>query len=142
MSFSKEKLLSLRIEKLKAQEKIEKTKDLLLSKEEESIKKYYRGDIEKAEKRITEIEESELQTRKVYEGDKVSILTQEKFIELTENIPKILVSIKTSEELGYFLEKMFLNFTVDSKNVYKSTLKPPFDSLADQKVLNGAQDWT
>ncbi|MDB5260542.1 MAG: Recombinase [Candidatus Nomurabacteria bacterium] len=139
---AKEKLLTLRTEKVRAEEKIEKTKNLLLSDEAENIKKFYRGDLEKAERDINLIEEDEKKTRIIYENDKVSILTFEKFIELMENMPKTLASIKNMEELDFFLKKIFLNFYIKDKKVYKSTFNTPFDTLADQNVLLGAQERT
>lgn len=143
MAVARHKLLSLQTEKVKLLEKIESIKDLLLDKTEtEGIKKHYRGDLEKAEKKIIEIEEDDKKTRKVLENDKVSILTQEKFIELIENMPRILASIKNMKELDLFLKKMFLNFTITDKTVYKSTFNTPFDTLADQNVLNGARERT
>ncbi len=142
-NLARHKLLSLQTERGKTLEKIENIKELFLKKDNtESIKKYYVGDLEKAEKRLADIEEDEKKTRKIIENTKVGLLTQEKFLELMENIPKTLGSIKNMKELDTFLKKMFLNFTIKDKEVYKSTFNTPFDTLADQNVLNGAQERT
>lgn len=61
---------------------------------------------------------------------------------IIDKMPKTLASIKDMKELDFFLRKIFLNFTVDDKNVYKSTFNTPFDSFADQNVLKGAQERT
>lgn len=91
---------------------------------------------------MKEIEEDEKKTKKVIENDKVNIITYEKFLELMENIPKILGSIKNMKERDTFLRKIFLNFYVLNKKAYKLTLNTPFDRLENQKVLKGAQERT
>ncbi len=140
---AKHKLLSLQTERGKANERIEKIKDVFLDREiGDEMKRHYSGDIEKIEKRLVEIEEEEKKTRKIYENDKESILTQEKFLELMDNTHTILASIKNMAELDFYLRKFFLNFTIKDEIVYKSTFNKPFDRLADQKVLNGARERT
>jgi hypothetical protein len=134
------KLRSLQTQKLKLEEKVESIKDMLSSHESEDIKSLYRDDLKPTQEELRRIKEKIGEVKAYIEAGKVSILTYSEFVELMENMPKVLRKTKNMNDLDYVIRKMFLNFTVSPKEIVKSTLNSPFDSLEVQKVSLGARE--
>jgi DNA invertase Pin-like site-specific DNA recombinase len=127
---------------LALQDKLERTKDLLIGDEEDTVKDFYRKDLAKIELEIKAKEKDEKKYKKMLVEGKDAIITYEEFIELMEKVPQNIPKMTQMKDLDYILSKIFLNFFVLNKKPYKLTLNTPFDMLENQNVLMGAQDWT
>lgn len=130
-------LLTLRLEKGKIEDLLIKTKEYLLTEKDSKIQESYRGDVVRHEAKIKElideIEKAEVQTN----TQKTAILTYEEFLELMDKMPKILGSMTNMQEMDFLIRKIFSNFTIEGKNVTKSTLSAPFDALYALNLSNG-----
>lgn len=121
-------------QKNKLVEKAQDIRDTIYTEDDAESKKYYKGDLTKAEKQIKEVESKIEKANEYISKGKETILTYEKFLELMDNMPKTLPKIKNMRELSYFMEKLYLNFYVNPKGVVKSTLNEPFKSLYELKI--------
>ncbi len=139
---ARQKLLSLQATKIQSNEKLLRTKDLLLHDEPESVKAYYKDDLKRYDEKIKESEVAIAEAEKFIGKNKINIKTYSEFLEIMENMAKTLASIKNMAELDYFIRKVFLNFTVKGKNVEKYTLNAPFDALYELKVSNCGRERT
>ncbi len=139
---AKRNLRSLQTQKLKLEEKVETIKNMLAGNERDDIKNLYREDLKPTQAELRQIEEKVDKVKTYIEAGKDSILTYEEFIELMENMPKVMKKMRNMNELDYIIRKIFLNFTVAPKKVMKSTLNTPFDALEVQKVSLGARERT
>ena len=138
----KSAILSLRAEKNKLQEKLEKVKEFLVNTDDEEIKQYYKGDLSKIEDQIKEIGSSTAKQKRQLEQKTAIIPTYDQFLELLEKIPENMASSRNLDDLDYMVKKVFLNFTVKNKKVEKSTLNKPFDRLFTSNVTKGGHGGT
>lgn len=133
---------SLEGQKQDLERKIETIKDMLSGTEEEEIKKLYRDDLKPTHTNIKEIEEKIDKLKTFIKAGEVSILAHSEFVELMENMPKIMRKMKKMNDLDFVVRKTFLNFVVEQKKVIKSTLNSPFDALETPKVSDCARGET
>ena len=133
------RLLTLQAQKRQTNEKIDRTKDFLMSGESEKVKDFYRGDLEKAKVQSDALDVPIKEAEDYITNSKVSLLTYEKFLELMDNMAIKIASIKNMAELDFYIRKIFLNFTVKGKEVVKSTLNTPFDMLETYKISHCAR---
>jgi len=131
---AKSKLLSLKIQKTKLEEKFIKTKEFLVNNPDEQTKQNYMGDLEKIKEDIKIIELSIDKYKQIVEHGNTLILTYENFLELLEKMPIIMAHSKNLPELDYMVKKVFSNFKVKNNKVVEYTLNKPFDVLATSKV--------
>lgn len=140
---TKRNLRSLQSQKQILENKIENIKDVLAgTAEDEETKALYRIDLKR---NLTEIKEMKLKiekTKDFIEAGKASILTYSEFIELMENMPKKMGEMRNIGDLDFIIRKIFLNFSVEKKNVVKYELNSPFDLLETAKVSDCARERT
>ena len=123
-------------------EKLRRTKDMLLGDDPEDVKVYYRGDLKQIEDKIKGNAVSIASTEEFISNNKANLHTYAEFLELMDKMAQTLASIGNMTELDYFIRKMFLNFTINGKNVEKHTLNTPFDELYNLKVSKGGRGGT
>lgn len=129
-------LMVAKAKKSNLENRLQKIRDVLLDEKDEKIKTAYRGDLKKAEKEIVEVVGEIKRLEVLTKANKTAVLTYAEFLELTENMAKIIASIKNMKELDYIIKKMFSNFSVRGENVEKLTLNAPFDVLYELNVAN------
>lgn len=66
-------------------------------------------------------------------------LSYQNYLKLFDSMAQTLDKTNKMSELDYILSKLFLNFTVDSKNVVSYELNEPFNMLEEPKVTNGGR---
>lgn len=117
---------------------IEKTKNFLLGDESDTVKNFYRGDLERLAKQQADKTKEKQKLQKLMTEGKYVVPSYSEFIELLEKVSILLPKMRHIPDIDYIMSKIFLNFYVKEKKAYKLTLNKPFDSLSDNKVLNGA----
>ena len=115
---------------------------MLLGDDPEDVKVYYRGDLKQIEDKIKGNAVSIASTEEFISNNKANLHTYAEFLELMDKMAQTLASIGNMTELDYFIRKMFLNFTINGKNVEKHTLNTPFDELYNLKVSKGGRGGT
>ncbi len=142
ISKAKTQVLSLQAKERKINEKIVKIKDMLISDETKEIKDEYKLDLQKSKAEIVTINGEIQKAQKLIAKGKVNILTYAEFLELLDNTASYIAKSRDMKELDYFIRKIFLNFTIQGKNVVNTTLNSPFDDLEDLKVSKGGRGGT
>ncbi len=127
-------LVTLKSHKRRLEDRFVKIKELLIDTKDEKIKETFAADLADAERDIAVADGEIKKAQKIAEANKLTPLTYEKFLELMEQVPKILASIKKMKELDYIIKKVFSNFSVRGKKVENATLNKPFDELYAKNV--------
>lgn len=135
-------LNSFRSEKIKAEEKLEGIKAVLISDEDKSIKDSFKQDFQPTEDKIKELEQQIQKAEALIKNSKDTIPTYSRFIELMGKMAQIIRGTSKMEQKDFFIRKIFLNFVVDEEKVIESTLNKPFDALETPKVSDCAQGGT
>lgn len=130
-------LLSLRAQKRDKEKKFLQTKEFLLGDDGEELRGHYKGDLQKIEKEIKELNELIGKKEAFIAGSKTSLLTYDNFVELMDNMKQTMAQTKNLKDLDYLCKKMYLNFTIRGKKVIKSTLSSPFKELYEAKISKG-----
>lgn len=133
---------TLRLERGRIEDHLITTKEYLIEEKDETIKKSYKSDVLRYEARIKELKGEIEKAQTVVARQKAAILTYENFLELMEKMPKILRSMQNMQEMDFLIRKIYTNFTIEGKNVAKSTLSAPFDALYTLKISNGGRGET
>lgn len=132
-------LHSLKKQKNDLENRLIRTKDILVSDEEEVIKENYRGDLKKIKEGLQGMESRIEKQKELIAKGKAGLLTYEEFLELMEKMAQIMRKVRNMSELDYLCRKMYMNFTIQGKKVIKSTLNQPFEDLYKAKVHSGAR---
>ncbi len=77
---------------------------------------------------------------KILEKKDRIIKSYEEFLELWQELPKSIKKTKKLEKLDSLLEKVFLNFWVEGKEVTKFSLKHPFNKLVSEEEYEDVTD--
>ncbi len=135
-------LLSNKDKKDKLESRLIRAKEMLYDERDSKTQDMLKKDVINFKTQIlvadTEVKRAESSVKK----GKAAILNYEKFLELMEKLPKIMGSIENMDELDFIIRKVFSNFSVRGKNVEKSTLSTPFNTLYDLKVSKGGRGET
>jgi len=129
-------------EQTKLNGRITDLKEAMVLEKDEQVKEYQKEDFQQTTDKIivltTEIGELESKI----EAIKGTLLTYEEFLELFDNMSLVLAKTTKMKDLDVLLRKVFLNFTVNKKNVEEYILNEPFASLErlnDPKVSDCAR---
>jgi site-specific DNA recombinase len=139
---AKSTIASLEARKRTLQNRHQRTKELLLSDDDPETRAAFRGDLKKIAADLRNVDSEIKKGREAIAANKGSVLTHAEFLELMEKLPKILHGMKTMADIDFAIRKMYLNFTVNGKNVVKATLCQPFDELYTLTVPNGGHGET
>jgi site-specific DNA recombinase len=131
----KSELLSLRNRKLRYEQRLVKIKEMMLEEDKETREEFKR-DLDQTKRDILVIDDGIEKVERKQDATRSVPLTYPEFIELMENMGKIIASIKNMSELDFVIKKIFLNFTVSAKKVENRTLSTPFDALYELNVSN------
>lgn len=101
------------------------------------LRKSYEEDFEKLRQELEDIE-SRIDLYKAKASQKLKILGQEEFLEQMKKLPEFIAQTDDMKVLDQALRKIFLNFTVNRKEVVKSTLNSPFNALLTFKIPTSA----
>ncbi len=121
-------LQSLQHQLRKQDEKILNIRETIYSNDPD-LKEMAKADMKVAERRKAELEGLVEQKRAYIAKGKASILTYQEFIELMDNMGQTLRSLRSMKDMDFLMRKIFLNFSVDGKNVANATLSSPFEEL-------------
>ena len=139
MILAKGQILTLSKQIATVEETIEKTKNFLLGNESDTVKNFYRGDLERLAKTLEEKTKDKKKLQKLMDDGKYVVPSYAEFIELLEKVSILLPKMRHIPDIDYIMRKIFLNFFTKEKKAYKLMLNKPFDSLLDHKILNGAE---
>ena len=109
-----------------------------LSKEvDEEIKKIQKLELRRLDKQMLEARTlfEELLSKKAKINK--SPIDFKEFTEIMDALPAKMSKVQSTTELNALISKIFLNFTVDTKNVVNYTLKSPFDRLINDNFSKG-----
>lgn len=112
------------------EERLEKTKALLLDEQDGEIRGHFKGDLNAIEQKVQETAASIERAKADLERNNQAILTYEQFVELFGNIPERLRKVTAMADLDFIIRKFFLNFTVKDKKVASYTQNSPFGEFA------------
>lgn len=129
-------LLNMKLEKGKTEDRLLKTKEYLINEKNSAIQSSYRSDLLRYEQEIKTLKADIAKAEEVAHAHKNAVLTYEEFLELMDNMPKILGSMTNMQELDFIMRKIFSNFYISGKNIAKSTLCAPFDTLYAINIAN------
>lgn len=135
-------LASVQTSKTASEMRLGRIKDLLLSANEESIKQTFMADLKLAEADVKAAEKNIEKAKALLESGKEPICAYSEFLELMENMATILRSMKNMSDIDFIVKKIFLNFTIQGKNVVGATLNHPFNLLDTSKVSNSGHGGT
>lgn len=112
-------------------------KSRLAIEDDEEVKSIQKAELKKLEKLV--LERQTLYEELLSKKEKVNKapLSFEEFTQIMEVIPAKLDKVQSSTEINSILSKIYLNFTVDAKNVVNYTLKQPFEGLFNEKLSIG-----
>ncbi len=133
-SEARSNLSRLQSSKTAAEGRLARVKELLATETDESIKESFRADFRLAEADVKAAESNIEKAKATIESGKEPIYEYKEFLELMENMPRILRSMKNMSEIDFIVKKIFLNFTIQGKNVVDYTLNHPFNLLDTSKV--------
>lgn len=107
----------------------------------EYLKQSYEKDFRDVENKLRDLEVkiTDLQAKTTH---KLKILDQKDFLEQMQNLHIFIRQTSNMQVLDQVIRKIFLNFTVTSKNVDKSTLNSPFIEMFETKVSSCAEGGT
>lgn len=134
VAIAKQAITSFRAEKQAQEKRLRDIKDLMLSEKDEEIRGIFKGDIRVVDQVIEVTENKILELSKTVELNKVVIKTYSDFLELSENMANTMANYGRMDQYDFLFRKMFSNFYVNGKTVYKATLNSPFDVLSETKV--------
>lgn len=123
---------SLQQTKRQIEERIEKTKRLILDETDTQIQSIFKQDLKKIEQELQTILDSLEQVRIAIEKNKQAVITYEGFLELFNNLPAILRKTKTITDKDSIIRKIFLNFTLKEWNVASYQLNSPFKEFVEK----------
>lgn len=135
----KESQDSVRVKKselTKLEERIVDLKSAMVLEKDEEVKKYQKEDFQKTSDDIIQLNSDIEALEKKINAVKGATLTYSEFLELFDNMALRLAKTDKMEDLNMLLQKVFLNFTVNKKNVEGYTLNEPFASLERFETLN------
>jgi hypothetical protein len=137
----RDSLLSLQKQFGDVETRISNMKDYLYG-EDMQLRDRAKRDLVTEEEEMVRLEKIIEEKKTIVNMGKSGILTYEEFIELMDNMPKILHSLGKTEDMDFLIRKIFLNFTVSSKEVVSRTLCAPFDELyeANFSECRGAEN--
>ena len=112
-------------------------KNNLAKETDEEIKKEQKAEIKRIDKQLFDTKTllEELLSKKTKVSQ--SPITFEEFTTIMDSLPDRLAKVQSTTETNDIISKIFLNFTVDSKNVVKYTLNKPFDVLISENFSKG-----
>jgi hypothetical protein len=101
----------------------------------------YENDYEKntEELRVLEVEIAKYKEKT---KEKLKILDKNKFLEVMQKLPVFIRDCPDMKTLDEVLRKIFSNFTINQKEVIKSTLNSPFDLVFGTNVPTSARGGT
>ena len=108
-----------------------------LSKEtDEEVKKVQKAELKLKDKQLLDCRTllAELLSKKTKVSK--SPITFEEFTAIMEALPDKLDKVQSTTELNAHISKIFLNFSVDTKNVVNYTLNEPFSGLISKDFSN------
>lgn len=120
---------SLNMEKRVIEDRIEKTKLLLLDEKDTFIKETFKRDLKVKEDGLTGILDDIEKIKQAQGQNKEAIYSYKEFLELFDNLPVTLRKTKTLKEKDFIIRKIFLNFTIKDKKVASYQLNQPFDGF-------------
>ena len=126
---TQEKLRLKKSEVTKLEERLIDLKSAMVLEKDEQVKTYQKEDFQKTGDSVIELNTRIEGLEKQIKAVKGATLTYESFLELFDNMSIKLAKTTRMEDLNNILQKVFLNFTVNKKNVEEYTLNEPFASL-------------
>ncbi|MFM2381815.1 MAG: hypothetical protein RLZZ76_582 [Candidatus Parcubacteria bacterium] len=129
-------LLTLKLEKGKMEDRLIQTKEFLVGEKDSKVQSSFRSDVIRYEENLKKLKADIGKAEIATQAQKDAILTYEEFLELMDNMPKLLGSMTNMTDLDFVIRKIFSNFTIQGKNTAKSTLCAPFDALYDLNIAN------
>ncbi len=126
---TREQLRLNKSELTKLNGRITELKEAMVLEKDEDVKGYQKEDFQKTNDKIVALTGEIEKLESKVEAIKGTLLTYEEFLELFDNMSVILAKTTKMKDLDILLRKVFLNFTVNKKNVEEYTLNEPFASL-------------
>ncbi|HRN70364.1 MAG TPA: recombinase family protein [Candidatus Woesebacteria bacterium] len=120
-------------------DKIGKIKGLLLNETDIQVKDTFKADLKTEQDNIKSINKELEQIKEEQKKQKQAILSYEKFLELFNDLPNIIIKTKSLKEKDYLLGKIFLNCIVKGKKVLSCGLNPPFDRFAESTKISSSR---
>ncbi len=121
--------------KLQKEKKFEQIKNLILNEEDKETAGYFKGDLKACENEIDDLGNKIDELKAIKNKNKTAIMTFSEYIELFDNLPKLMKKIKRMDDLDYILRKICLNFTIKDGKVSNFTINSPFREFMKQDVI-------
>jgi len=120
----------------KLQSRVIDLKSAMVLEKDEEVKGYQKEDFQVTTDKVIKVSAELEMLEKKMVAIKGTPLTYEEFLELFDNTALILKKTTKMSDLDTLLQKFFLNFTVNRKNVVDYTLCEPFDVLERLETSN------
>lgn len=133
---------SLLRQKSNVEATIGNTKKYMLEQRERdpTILNSFRETLKENESTLIIVNKNLEEVQQLLEKNKEIILTYEEFFELFDNLPTTYDQIKALKEKDKFVRNIFLNFTIEDKNVLSYQLNPPFDEFIKLPIITSGGD--
>jgi DNA invertase Pin-like site-specific DNA recombinase len=132
---TKDRVMTLRIQKSKELERLAKIKEYVVGTNDLQIQKQFEQELKDAHAMIEAVADEISEKEEFINHSRSAIPTYEQFLKLWEKVPKTIATSQNMAEIDFLIRKIFLNFSIDGKNVDFATLNEPFATLMRQKIV-------
>lgn len=122
-------LRSLSLQLQHVAERITEAKREVRDEEDATLKKAFKQDLKEQLEKAQKLEAQIKKLKQTRERTNDIILTYESFIELFQNLAKVIRNTESMSYLDFIIKKLFSNFVTDGKKVLQITQNSPFREL-------------